>query len=257
MANKPAPKKTVKKSAPTKAKSSSTRTSAVKSTKKVSTKSSPVKSFHTEPTAISQITSPKKTSQMRFKKSYLIILLGLLVLAGVLYAARGLFIAATVNGQPITRLSLIKELERQSGKQTLDSLVTKTLILQEAKKQNIQVSDQQIDDEIKKIEDNLKQQGQNLEQVLSLQGLTRESLRDQVRVQKIVEILLGREIVVTDKEVTDYIASNSAQLPQDMPEATLKTNIKQQLRQQKLSEKFQTWLAELRQNANVSYLVNY
>ncbi len=194
---------------------------------------------------------------LRLKKVHVIIALAVILLLAGLYAARGFFIAATVNGQPILRTELIAELERQSGKQTLDSLVTKSLILQEADKQNVQVSDEQVDDEIKKIEDNLSQQGQTLDQVLELQGLTRESLRDQVRVQKTVEILLGREIVVTEAEVTDYIASNSAALPQEMEETELKTMVEQQLRNQKLSERFQTWLQDLRQNANIDYLVNY
>jgi parvulin-like peptidyl-prolyl isomerase len=202
-------------------------------------------------------TTQRTTPALRFKKSYVILALAAVLLLGLLYAARGLFVAATVNGQPISRIALIQELERQSGKQTLDSLVTKSLILQEAKKKNVQITDQQIDEEIKKIDANLKQQGQNLEQVLSLQGLTRESLRDQVRIQKTVEALLGNDIKVTGREVDDYIASNSASLPADANPEELKTNITQQLRQQKLSERFQTWLAGLRQNAKINYIVNY
>ena len=93
--------------------------------------------------------------------------IGILLLAGLLYAFRSLFVAAMVNGQPISRVSLVRELEKQNGKQALNSLVTKTLIYQEARKQNVSVSDDEINGEMKKIEDNLQQQGQRLDQHLS------------------------------------------------------------------------------------------
>lgn len=224
---------------------------------KRSTPKTAAKPLHEEIAETALPAQERKGPAVRFRKSYAIAILAVIFVAALLYAGRGLFIAATVNGEPISRLSIVSELERQSGKQALDSMVTKTLILQEAKRRNVQVTEQDIDEEIKKIESNLKQQGQNLEQVLALQGLTRESLRNQVRIQKIVEELLGRDIQVTDKEVTDYIASNSATLPQDANQQELNNSIREQLKQQKLSERFQTWLAELRQNAKINYIVNY
>jgi foldase protein PrsA len=241
-------RKTTKNTAPKK----STRT-----IKKSSAKPAHATPVHEEAATISPRRVDNKAAGVRFKKSYAIILLAVLLLLAVLYALRGLLVAATVNGQPIYRLTIINELERQSGKQALDTMITKSLILQEAKKKNVSVSDQQIDQEIKKIEANLKQQGQSLEQVLSMQGLTRESLRDQVRIQKTVELLLGNQITVTDKEVDDYIASNSAQLPQTTDQKQLRTSISQELRQQKLSEKFQTWLANIRKNAKIDNIVTY
>src|SRR5688572_16109970 len=64
------------------------------------------------------------------RKEVLGLLLGLAVLVS-LYFLRGVFVAATVNGKPISRLALVKELEKQNGKETLNSLVTKELIFQE------------------------------------------------------------------------------------------------------------------------------
>jgi len=250
MANRPAARstKTAKKSsvAPRSAK-----------TAKRSTQKSAAKPLYEEVAEMVPVPRVQKVPSVRFRKSYAIIILAVILIGALLYAGRGLFIAATVNGEPISRLAIVSELERQSGKQALDSMVTKTLILQEAKKRNVSVTEREIDDEIKSIESNLKQQGQNLEQVLALQGLTRASLRDQIRIQKIVEKLLGKGISVTDKEVADYIASNSATLPQETNQQDLQNSIKQQLQQQKLSERFQTWIAELRQKAKINYIVTY
>ena len=53
-------------------------------------------------------------------------------------SSRGLFVVALVNGEPISRIEVIKALEKQGGKATLDSLVTKKLIAQEARSKILQ-----------------------------------------------------------------------------------------------------------------------
>ena len=74
---------------------------------------------------------------------------GIIVLVLVLlYFGRGLLIAATVNGRPIARISLISELEKQGGNETLQSLITKELIKQEASKNKVTVSKDEINGEI-------------------------------------------------------------------------------------------------------------
>ena len=87
--------------------------------------------------------------------------MGLILLFVGLYLFKGIFIAADVNGEKITRFAVIKELEKQSGKQTLESMVTKTLIIQEAKKRDINIGDTEIDTEIAKIAKNIEGQGSN------------------------------------------------------------------------------------------------
>ncbi|MGB9706823.1 MAG: SurA N-terminal domain-containing protein [Microgenomates group bacterium] len=105
------------------------------------------------------------------------------------YLLKNELVVATVNGQPISRFTLIRELEKNSGKQALESLIGKTLILQEAKRQNVSVGQQEIDQEMKKLEENFKSQGQDLEQLLAFQGMTKASLEEQIRLQKTAEKL--------------------------------------------------------------------
>ncbi len=231
-----APKKTVKKTTPAKKKIEK---------EEVST---PV-----TPTARTESTLSSRRPAFRLKRSYVIAGIAALVLLGALYLLRNYFIVATVNGQPITRLEYMKELEAQAGKQAMNSIVTKTLILQEAKKNNVSVSNEEIDKEIKTIEQNLEKQGQKLDSVLTLQGLTRESLREQISLQKLIEKMVGKDVKVTDKEVTDYITANQASLPTGVEETEQKKQVTEQLRQQKLNDKAQEWLQKLQQNAKVSY----
>ena len=193
----------------------------------------------------------------RFKTRKFLILLLIIIVGGVLFYFKGLFIVATVNGQPVTRIALIQELEKRNGKQMLSSLVTQILIEQEAQKQNISVSKEEIDNEVKKVEEGLKKQGQTLDAALGFQGLTKNDFIAQIKLQKLVEKMLAKDIKVTDKEVADYIATNKDSIPTDLKPEEVTASAKQQLEQQKLSTKAQPWIEGLQSKAKINYFVNY
>ncbi len=172
-----------------------------------------------------------------------IILLGL---------ARNQIVAANVNGEQISRLEVINELESKNGKQVLEAIVTEKLIDQEAKKKKINISDKELDDEMKKIEKSVSDQGQKLDDLLALQGLTREELKSQVKTQIILKKLSG-EIKVEDKEVNDYIEQNKDSIPADADMNEIRTQAKAQLEQQKLNDKIQTLVGELQKNSKIEY----
>lgn len=201
----------------------------------------------------------EKTLDIKEKIKNPRVLIPLLVIAtaGLLFYFKGLFVAALVNGQPILRLTIIKELEKQGGKQTLSSLVNQTLILQEAKKKNIEVNRKEIDEEAKQIEESLKQQGQDLNIALAMQGLTRQDFLMQLRLKSLVEKLLADQTKVTDKEVSEYIEKNKETLPTNLKDDEIKKGVREQLKQQKIASASQAWLADLTKNAKINYFVNY
>lgn len=183
----------------------------------------------------------------------------LLVLGTLLYLFKGLFVAAIVNGQVITRMELNSELERKAGKSTLETLITKKMIFSEMNKKNITVSDAEIKTEIQKIEKSLAQQGRNLEEALSQQQppLTRADLEDQIRIQKMVERLFSKEATVSAKEIDAYIEQNKESFPEGQDEKSLRASVVNQLKEQKLTGKFQEWLSSLQKNAKVNYFVSF
>lgn len=190
------------------------------------------------------------------KKSLLIPII-LIILAGLLFYFKGLFLAATVNGQPIWRYNLIRELEKQSGKRALDAIVTKELVLQEAKKQNVTISDEEINKEIDKLRENLKKNNQDLNQLLASEGISEPEFREQIMLQKIVEKIAGKDIEITDQGVSDYISENKDMFPKDSNPEDLKVQVKDQLTQQKLSEKIQEWITSLRNGAKINYYLQF
>lgn len=202
-------------------------------------------------------TASTSSSGFRIKKSYVILVVTIIVLGALLWFGRSLFVAAMVNGQPISRLTVVQEAEKQSGKQVLTTLVRNTLIEQEARKQNVTVDDKEIDDEIKKLEGNLQKQGQKLDQVLQMQGMSKEDLRKLIRLDKLVGKMVGKDIKITDQQVNDYIEKNKDALPTGQSEAELKNTVKEQLKQQELNDKVRTWLENLQNNAKINKFVNY
>ncbi len=215
---KPAPKRAAasKKTTP---KKSPAKTTAVKST-------TPDTKPETE-----QKTTTQSQQTVRLKKSYAILIVVILLFGAAIYYFRGLFVAAVVNGQPISRLEVVQQAEKQSGKQTLDTLVRDALIEQEAKKENVSVSDQEVNAEITTLQGNLKKQGQTLDQVLSTQGMSQVDLRR-------------------------LIHKNKDSLP-NTDDVTLKKQVKAQLTQQKTNTAVQSWLANIQQKANIVYFVQY
>lgn len=193
----------------------------------------------------------------RFKNRKFLILLFIILVGGFLYYFKGLFIVATVNGQPVTRIGFVQELEKRNGKQILSSLVTQILIQQEAQKLNISVSQEEIDKEVKRVEEGLKKQGQTLDAALSFQSLTKDDFFDQIELQKLVEKILAKDIKVTDKEVSDYLEKNKDSIPADLKPEEVTASARQQLEQQKLSTKAQPWIEGLQSKAKINYFVNY
>lgn len=178
----------------------------------------------------------------------------IVIIAVALYYFRGQFIVATVNGQPILRSTLVRELEKQNGRQVLDNIVLKTVIMQEAAKQKVGVTPQEVDDEIVKLEDTFKNRGQDLSSALAVQGMSRDDLKEQMMLQKLVERMVSKDgVTVTDDEVKEYMEANKAFLPKDAKPDELNAEVRRQLEQQKQTAKIQEWVTKLKDEAKVEH----
>lgn len=185
-----------------------------------------------------------------------IIVLVIVTLGALAYVYKGFFVAATVDGSPISRLTMIKKLEKVSGKNLLDSLITEKLIQNEANAKKITVSEDEIEAEFKKIEDQLSAQGVTLEQALLGQGMARDDLRQQIILNKEMEKLLADKVNVTDEEVDQYIKDKGVSIPEGQ-ETAMRGQIKDGLRNQKMNSQAQLLIIELKSKANIQYFVNY
>lgn len=186
-----------------------------------------------------------------------ILLVGVFILTALFLFARKTLIVATINGTPLTRFEVIKALEKQGAKQVVDSLVSQTLLIQKAKQEKIETTPEEIASEIKKIEEQLKEQGSELNTVLATQGMTQKDLEEQIKLRLLLDKLLAGKTKVTDKEVVDYLEQNRDSYPEEMTDKELKKTIREQLENQKLSTAAQELLTKLKEEAKINYFINY
>lgn len=206
---------------------------------------------------LAETSAPKRkfpVIKIRFKT--LIWALIILLILGGGYYFKSVFIAAWVNGRPVSRLVVIDKLEKESGKSVLESMINERLINDEVKQRKINISDEDVNNRIKTIEDQIKSQGSTLDDELVNAGLTRETLKDQIKTQLQLEKMLEGKVDVSDSEVADYISSNKITIPAGQEE-TYKSQIKDQIKQQKLSNESQTLLDDLKAKAKIKYFVTY
>jgi len=117
---------------------------------------------------------------------------------------------ATVNGANITKDQLYAKLVEAGGENTLKSMITTTLVEQEAKKANVPaVTDADITTEI----ENLKAQfgGEAaLNSALSQSGMTLDDLKKQMPIQVQLRKILEPQVKITDDEIKKYYEDNKA-----------------------------------------------
>ena len=195
----------------------------------------------------------KSAKWQGFIDKQLIFILGLILVLGLLYSYKSQFIVATVNGQPISRIALVKELESQGKSLAVDSLISKELIFQEAKRRKISIPQKDLNKAIVEVEKSFQANNQTLDNFLDQQNITYKDFLQQVRLQLIMEKLLSGKVEVTDEQINKYLEENQEFFPEGISEEQLRNSALEQLKQIELNAQVQKLLDELRKNAKVKY----
>jgi len=172
---------------------------------------------------------------------------------GLFNTYKSQFFVATVNGKPISRWALVKELESQGKSLAVDSLISKELISQEAKRRKISVPQKDLNKAIKEVEKSFQANNQTLDNFLDQQNITYKDFLQQVRLQLIMEKLLSGKVEVTDEQINKYLEENQEFFPKDISKEQLRNSALEQLKQKELNAQVQKLLDELRNKANVKY----
>lgn len=120
---------------------------------------------------------------------------------------------ATVGNTKITKAAFQKELEKYGGSMVLRELIADQLILDGAKKYNLTVSDQEVENEIA----NLRSQYPSEEQFqlsLSQNNVTLDDLKEKARINLLLEKLAEKDVTVSEAEMQQYFAQHKADFNQ-------------------------------------------
>lgn len=193
----------------------------------------------------------------RTTKTFIVIfgIFGILFVGFVYF--KGFFIAASVNGQAISRWSVVQELEKQSGKNVLDTMITKKLIKDELRKQGVVATPADVDAEVKKVEEQVMAQGGTLEQALAGQGMSLSDLREQIEINKSLEQLLADKISVSDEELKEYLNTTKMPASNGVSSEDMVNQAREQLKGRKFSTEATQWVSDLKEKAKIDYFVLY
>lgn len=182
--------------------------------------------------------------------SLVAVVLGVLV---IYFGGKGYIVAAMVNGKPVFRWDVNREMTTRFGAQTLENIISERLIADAATAKKVSVSQQEITAKTNAVVASL---GPNvkLDDLLKYQGMTKNDFEHQIQLQLTVEKILGKDVAVNDKEIEEYIGKNKETMTAT-GEAALRGEAREALRSQKINEKMQPWFEELKKNATVVRLM--
>lgn len=122
-------------------------------------------------------------------------------------------VVAKVGKEEITKDQLYDTLVKYYGAQTINSMITDKIIELETKKNNITVTDAEVQEELNEVITSNGGQ-QVFEQQLAQNGMTMDSFTGEIKSYLNTVKLLEPRITVTDEEVSKYFEENKDQLGQ-------------------------------------------
>jgi foldase protein PrsA len=109
-------------------------------------------------------------------------------------------VMATVNGEPITQEALVHRLLITHGKSSLEAMINRTLVNQEAKRQAVTVPDEEVDQRLRLIKNQLGG-AEGYSRWLEQSGLAEAQHREQVRATLLTEKIVQKTDPIKDAEL--------------------------------------------------------
>jgi len=123
-------------------------------------------------------------------------------------------IVAKVNDEVITKEELYNSLVKENGVQVLETLITEKIIELEAKKQNISVSQEDVDAEINEIMEGYGGE-EAFKQALEYYGYTMDDIKRNITINTKIKKLVEPSITITEEEMKEYFEKNKDSFDQE------------------------------------------
>lgn len=206
------------------------------------------------------IIAPKPSSKKSLLSLSFVIKLLLVVLVGagvflLVQKNRSFFIAGTVNKSPVFRWELNSKMSEKYGTQAFEEIVSERLLAENLKKNNITITDKEVQDELAKIK--LQYGGEEqFKAAIAQFGMTEakaiESIKQSIGLKKIIE--KNFKVEITEDQVKKYFDDNKTTYTGKKLEE-VSTEIKDLLLQQEIYTKSQEWYTQIRKEAKVDSFI--
>lgn len=151
----------------------------------------------------------KNFSKRKFGLLVLVIIIGVSIAGCSNSSASDDEVVAKVGDMTITKSEFYDELVKQNGAQVLDVLVADKIMQAEVKKQTIEISDEEIEEDFEEMKDFYGSE-EDLNKELETYGLTIEDVKDNIKSNLQIERLLEPYIDITDEEMAKHFEENKA-----------------------------------------------
>lgn len=190
-----------------------------------------------------------------------------------------------INGEEILKEEFTKEFERtkvmvsaqygidledeenealipQLQQQTMQNLVSQTVLLQEAENQDLNPSEEEIESNLEELKEQLGGE-EGYQEALEEDNLTEEDLKDmlsqEAKISQVIENNVDFDsIEVTEEDIENYYEQYTAQMEEQQQEAppleAIKEDLKAQIKQQKTQEIEQVYVQNLMDESDIEIL---
>lgn len=145
-------------------------------------------------------------------------------------------------------------MKKQIGKQVADRLIVEKLILDEAAKKNVSVTEDELNKEIEEIKKNFSADV-SLESVLQNQGMTMEDLKKDLRLKILATKIVADKVTVTEEEIKNYLSQNPDFLKEETDKVKKAEEAGKLLKDEKLNQEFVTLIEELKKSSNIQIYI--
>lgn len=116
---------------------------------------------------------------------------------------------AAAGGQPVTDQEWMDELKKKHGDEVLLGMLNHIVVGKEAKALGITVTDEEIEQELKRGMSGYGSEEQYYDQMQSELGLSRQELREETKYRLTLQAVATTGITVSEDEIDDYLEQNA------------------------------------------------
>jgi len=117
-------------------------------------------------------------------------------------------VIARIGDIEITADQLYENLVRSYGNEMLNRMIDNQVVRKEAKSSGISVSDEEIEEELKRMSAGYKDINEYYDAMEQQLGLSREDLHSDAEYNLLLEKIATKDISITDKQINDYMKSH-------------------------------------------------
>lgn len=156
----------------------------------------------------------KNFSKRKFGLFALVIIIGLAAVGCSNGSTSDNEVVAKIGDMEVTKSEFYDELVSQNGAQVLDILIADKIMQSEVQKQNIVISDEEIEAGLEEMKE-FYATDEALQNELDNYGLTLEDVKNNIKSNLQIELLLEPYMEITDEEMAEYFETNKASFGQE------------------------------------------